>query len=253
MRWLADLLRGGSDELGWDDLIRRSAQAIAKLARHGERGRVAFPDVVVVRVSVGEGSVGPVRAFVEDPALDRAVGAALANECDCDADVLPHREYEVIAAATTSVAAVEGAPRSWELVVEGGDLGGRLLPVPAGARELRFGRGPWHGADRSLPNDLVVCESTGFVSRKAGRILASGRTLEVEALDQGDALAVVRADGSTIRPARTAKGSVSLRDGDAIVLADAVAGGARDAAEERAVRLVLRGRRGGGERDGADA
>ncbi len=231
MRWFADFLRGGSDELGWDDLVRRSVQAIAKLARYGERGRVAFPTDVTVRIEVGEGSVGVVQSFVDDPDLDREVGAALANECDCTPADLPAREYAVSAARPTSVTAAEAPPLRWEIAIEDGDFGGRVLAVPRGGREVRFGRGEWHGADRALRNDLVVCDATEFVSRKAGRLIPSGRRLEVEALDQGDSLSVRRTDGAVVRPARTAKGRVALGAGDTIELSDG---------KGRAVRLVLR-------------
>lgn len=230
-RWLSDFLRGGSDELGWDDLIGRAVKAIAALARYGERGRVAFPPYVLVRVEVAEGGVGVIQSFIEHADFDARVGAALANECDCSPADLPVREYSVSSAPVTSVTASEGPPRVWEVVVEGGDHGGRVLVVPPGGREVRFGRGEWHGGDRTCRNDLVVCGASEFVSRKAGRLIPSGRALEVEALDQGDALAVRRKDGSTIRPARTAKGRVPLAAGDAIELSDG---------RGRAVRLFLR-------------
>jgi hypothetical protein len=97
-------------------------------------------------------------------------------------------------------------------------------------RELRFGRGPWHGVDRQIPNDLVLCEKTEFVSRRAGRLLHDGAHLEVESLDQGDHLHVRRATGETVRPARTASGRVALREDDVIELV----GGPGEA-----VRLVL--------------
>ena len=50
MGWLG-WLRGGSEELGFDDLVKRIAEAIAKLARYAERGRVAFPADVTVRIA----------------------------------------------------------------------------------------------------------------------------------------------------------------------------------------------------------
>ena len=78
--------------------------------------------------------------------------------------------------------------------------------------ELTFGRGG--------DNDLVVCERTQFVSRRAGRLVRAGHLIEVHALDQGDLLVVRRADGETVRPARTARGCVAIRGGDAIELGD---------------------------------
>jgi hypothetical protein len=224
-------LRGGSDELGWDDLIRRISEEVAELASWAARGEIEFPGEVVVTIAVGESQLEVVRGFLVRPELDREIDSALANRCDCPPERLPAREYRVVAAKTASVTAAAAPPRAWELEIEGGDRSGQTLAVPAARPELRFGRGPWHGPEHQLRNDLIVCDSSQFVSRRAGRLLCSGSRLEVEALDQGDSLVVRRPGGETLRPARTARNRVALASGDAIELADR--GGA-------AVRLVLR-------------
>jgi hypothetical protein len=218
--WLSDLLRGGAGELGWDDLIRRVVDEIARLKRYGARGELVFPSEVVVRITVGEGSASSVQSLVDRPELDREVGAALANRCDVAIDQLPRREYVVSAADRTTVTVVEGAPQAWQLVVDGGDRAGVTLRLPQGWTEAAFGRGEWHGGDKHARNDLVVCEHTEFVSRRAGRLYRAGHLLEVAALDQGDQLVVKRANGEAVRPARTARGRVVVRPGDAIELSD---------------------------------
>ncbi|HVK82619.1 MAG TPA: hypothetical protein VM513_00860 [Kofleriaceae bacterium] len=220
MSWLSDLLRGGAGELGWDDLIRRVVDEIARLKRYGARGELVFPSEVVVRITVGEGSASSVQSLVDRPELDREVGAALANRCDVAIDQLPRREYVVSAADRTTVTVVEGAPQAWQLVVDGGDRAGVTLRLPQGWTEAAFGRGEWHGGDKHARNDLVVCEHTEFVSRRAGRLYRAGHLLEVAALDQGDQLVVKRANGEAVRPARTARGRVVVRPGDAIELSD---------------------------------
>lgn len=220
MSWLSDLLRGGAGELGWDDLIRRVVDEIARLKRYGARGELVFPSEVVVRITVGEGSASSVQSLVDRPELDREVGAALANRCDVAIDQLPRREYVVSAADRTTVTVVEGAPQAWQLVVDGGDRAGVTLRLPQGWTEAAFGRGEWHGGDKHARNDLVVCEHTEFVSRRAGRLYRAGPLLEVAALDQGDQLVVKRANGEAVRPARTARGRVVVRPGDAIELSD---------------------------------
>lgn len=220
MGWLKGMLRGGDDELGWDDLIRRVVDAVSALRRYGPRGEVAFPDAVIVRITVGEGGAAVVQGFVERPDLDREVGAALANKHDVDPGALPLREYVVSIADRTTVTATEGAPRSWQLAIAGGDRDGQALALPPGWTELAFGRGPWHGADHGAKNDLVVCDKTEFVSRRAGRLYRAGHVLEVASLDQADELIVRRAAGETIRPARTARGRAALKEGDAIELSD---------------------------------
>lgn len=231
MGWLKGMLRGGGDELGWDDLIRRVTDAIAGLRRYGPRGEVAFPEAVVVRITVAEGGAAIVQGFVDRPDLDREVGAALANRCDVEPSLLPLREYVVSVADRTTVTATEGAPRSWQLSITGGDRDGQHAALPTGWSELAFGRGPWHGADHGARNDLVVCDKTEFVSRRAGRLFRAGHVLEVSSLDQADELVVRRASGETVRPSRTARGRAVLKEGDAIELGDG---------RGAMVRLVLR-------------
>jgi hypothetical protein len=218
MGWLSNILGGGSGELGWDDLIRRVVDAIVPLKRFGARGEVMFPMDVTIRITVGQGSVDVVQGFVDKPELDREVGAALANRCDVAVDQLPLREYLVSPADRTTVTVAEGAPKAWQVTVEGGDLGGKTLALPAGWAEAAFGRGEWHGSDRSARNDLIVCDKTEFVSRRAGRLYRAGHQLEVASLDQADELVVRRASGEAIRPARTARGRVAMKPGDAIEL-----------------------------------
>jgi hypothetical protein len=157
---------------------------------------------------------------VEKPELDQAVGAALANECDCALSELPLREYVVGTGEKTKITVTEGSARVWEVEIEGGDRAGRIFVLPAKKSDVRFGRGELHGSDSHLRNDLVLCDGTEFVSRRAGRLIQHGASLEVEALDQGDTLFVRRASGEVVRPARTAKGRVALASGDALELTD---------------------------------
>lgn len=227
MGWLSDLLRGGDDELGWDDLIRRTVDAVAKLRTYGPRGESVFPEDVIVRITVGEGGAAIVQGFIDKPELDREVAAALANRCDLAVDALPAREYIVSVADRVSITASEGTVKSWRLVIAGGDRDGETLELPASWTELAFGRGPWHGADHGARNDLVVCDKTEFVSRRAGRLFRAGHQLEVASLDQADELVVRRASGETVRPARTARGRAIVKPDDVIELSDGKGGAVR--------------------------
>jgi hypothetical protein len=220
MGWLSDLLRGGDDELGWDDLIRRTVEAIGKLRTYGPKGETVFPEDVIVRVTVPEGGVAVVQGFIDKPELDREVGAKLANLHDVATDALPAREYVVSVADRASITASEGIAKAWRLAIAGGDKDGQTLELPATWTELAFGRGPWHGADHGAKNDLVVCDKTEFVSRRAGRLFRAGHQLEVASLDQADELVVRRASGETVRPARTARGRAIVKPEDSIELAD---------------------------------
>jgi hypothetical protein len=230
MSWLSGLL-GGGDEVGWDDLLTLAVDKLAALAHHGARGAVVFADEVQLALTVPAGSVAVARTFVEDPRFDREVGAALANRCDVPAADLPVRGYQVTAGERLAVTVTEQRPRRWELAVEGGDRGGLVLPLPAGTGELTFGRGEWHGPEGHVRNDLVVCDATTFVSRRAGVLHRAGNHLEVAAYDQGDLLVVRRADGEVVRPARTARGRAVVKPGDTIELSDG---------REAVVRLVAR-------------
>lgn len=212
MGWLKGMLRGGSDELGWDDLIRRIVDAISALRRFGPKGEVAFPDEVIVRITVAEGSVGIIQGFLDRPDLDREVAAALANKHDIATAALPARGYVVSPADRTTVTASEGAPKTWRFTIAGGDRDGQSLALPTGWMELGFGRG--------AENELVVCDKTAFVSRRAGRLYRAGHLVEVASQDQADELVVRRAAGETLRPARTSRGRVVLKEGDTIELGD---------------------------------
>lgn len=227
MGWLSDLLRGGDDELSWDDLIRRTVDEILTLRTYGPRGETVFPEDVIVRITVRERGAAIVQGFVDRPDLDREVGAALANRSDAPVDALPAREYLVSVADRISVTASEGVAKSWRLVVEGGDRDGQTLALPPSWTELAFGRGPWHGADHGAKNDVIVCDKTEFVSRRAGRLYRAGHQLEVASLDQADELVVRRPSGETVRPARTARGRAVVRSGDAIELSDGKGGALR--------------------------
>ncbi len=227
MGWLSDLLRGGADELGWDDLIRRVVDEVAGLKCFGARGEIVFPPDVVVRITVGEGRLTTVAELIDRPDFDRDVGTALANRCDVGIDQLPRREYAVSAADRTTVSVVQGPPQAWQIVVDGGDRTGATLKLPTGWSEAAFGRGEWHGADRHARNDLVVCDHTEYVSRRAGRLYRAGHLVEVASLEQGDQLIVKRATGEALRPTRTARGRVAVRSGDAIELTDGRGGTVR--------------------------
>src|SRR6266540_2825559 len=147
MGWLTSLLKGGDDEVGWDDLVTRAVDTMAKLAHYGARGEVTFAAEVSVTLTVPGRSVDIVRGFVDDPRFDREIAAALANRCDVPVDHLPLRDYVVTGGDRPAVSVIEQAPRPWELEVEGGDLAGRILALPSGATPLVFGRGEWHGGE----------------------------------------------------------------------------------------------------------
>lgn len=231
MGWLTGLLRGGSNEISWDDLVRRVVDQVAALRHWGARGAIALPAELVIAIDVPERSLAVVRGFATDPRFDRDVAAMLGNRIDRAPHELPPREYVVGAGARLAIAVREAEPRAWELAIRGGDLDGRTLALPA-AGDIEFGRGSGEGPRC----DAVVCEQTAFVSRRAGRLIRIGQRFEVEALDQGDLLVVRRAGGEVVRPARTARGRVVLAPDDVIELLDGRADAVRIAVRRASAR-----------------
>lgn len=219
---LKTLLTGGASELGQPDLLRKVVDGILKLRRHGGHGIEVLPAEVEVRISVGdEGGVQAIRAFLEDPAFDREVEAGLLNRLvHTREDRMPIRRYIVEAGGKTAVDVVEIQPRSLHLRVDGGDKTGTTFPLPMGRRDVLIGRGPWHGNDQQVANDLIVAENEKTISRRAARLHRSGSNLELEALDQREAMGVLRPDGTKLRPALSASGRVPIRPGDTIEFTD---------------------------------
>jgi hypothetical protein len=218
---LKTLLTGGASELGQPDLLRKVVDGILKLRRHGGRGIEVLPEEVQVRIKVGEGGVQAIQTFLEDPSFDREVEASLLNRLvHAREDRMPVRHYSVEAGDRTSVEVAEIPARTLQFRVAGGDRDGLKIPVPPGRRDLLIGRGPWHGDDQHVANDVIVANADKTISRRAARIRRAGAALEIESLDQREAMVVVKPDGSKLRPALSASGRVPVRPGDAIEFTD---------------------------------
>ena len=69
-------------------------------------------------------------------------------------------------------------------------------------------------------NDVVLSESEKAVSRRAARLHRSSQGLELEALDQREALVVVRPNGERVRPVLSANGRVVIGTEDVIEFTD---------------------------------
>jgi hypothetical protein len=219
--FIGGALDGGASETGRPDLLRRVVDGIVKLASHGERGLVVLPPEVEVRVGVAEGSLQVIERFVNDAAFDREVEAEVLNRLvRAREDQMPTRRYIVSSSDKPSVVVTEAPPRAYHLRVQGGDRDGQSLPLPAARRDLLVGRGPWHGDDQHVANDVVLCDAERGVSRKAARLRRIGAAYEVESLDQREALSVLRPDGQRLRPSLSASGRVPLRPGDALEFTD---------------------------------
>jgi hypothetical protein len=92
--------------------------------------------------------------------------------------------------------------------------------MPGDKRVFLVGRGPWHGDDQHVANDVVVAEGEKSISRRAARLHRVSGNFELEALDQGEALVVSHADGQRLRPALSASGRVPVHPGDVIEFTD---------------------------------
>jgi hypothetical protein len=170
---------------------------------------------------VGEGSVQVIERFVNDPTFDREVEAALRNKLvRAREDRMPVRRYFVKAGKKTQVSVKESAPKTYQLKIEGGDRAGSTVPMQGEKRVFLVGRGPWHGDDQQVANDIIVSETEKAISRRAARLHRVSGTFELEALDQSEALVVARPDGQRLRPALSASGRVPVQPGDVIEFTD---------------------------------
>lgn len=216
---------GGGGDTSRDNLVQLVVEQVFALSEHGRHGARALPPEVAVAITVPADRLEVVRGFVDDPRFEHDVDAELINRlASASVEAIPLRLYTVRAGDGFEVAAIG---RAGSLVVRmaiaGGDRHGQVHLVPAQMRTLRVGRGPWHGADQRERNDLVVSDGDPFVSRRAARLRRAGAAWEVEALDQGACLVVVRADGTRVRPHHTPRGWVALRGGDQLELNDGAA------------------------------
>jgi len=209
------------DQLDRPNLRRQVVEGILRLKQRGRRGVEALPPAIAITITVGEGSVGVVRRFVDAPEFDREIEAELLNRLvGVRAEALPVRAYTVETGPRSVVTVSEAtAGILGFLVVEDGDAAGRVFSIRADRAEHRLGRGAWHG-DGGLPNDIVASEAARFVSRRAAVVERVGSGIMVRALDQGDCLIVVRSDGRRVRPVNTRAQRVKLEFGDQIELTD---------------------------------
>ena len=210
-----------NEELGQPDLLRRVTAGIVALARHADRGLPVLPEEVEVRIRVGDGGVQTIERFVQDPTFDREVEARVLNELvRLRPEGLPVRRYVVEAGERTAVEVKEAPLRRFRLRIQGGDRDGTAVTLPAARRQYLLGRGDWHGEEMQVANDVVVSESERAVSRRAARLHKSAAGLELESLDQREALVVEKQDGERLRPALTASGRVVLAYGDKVEFTD---------------------------------
>ena len=186
---------------------------------------------MTVAIRVPANRLEVVRRLVDEPIFDQDVADDLLNRLVGPmARSLPVRHYDLDIADEASITVEPATERPLlYLVIEGGDRDGQHLPLIPKTRLWHLGRGPWHRS-QTVANDLVVCDEDRFVSRRAALLHLAGSGLEIEALDQGDCLVVLRSDGRRVRPTHVPSGRVRIGPGDTLELHD---GG------EHRVRLLL--------------
>ena len=216
------LMEGTSAELGQPDLLRKVTEGIASLARHADRGLPVLPREVEIHIKVGQGSVQVVEQFVADAAFDEEVKARLLNELvRLRPENLPLRRYFVESGDRAGVEVKEAPSRRWRLGIEGGDRDGTSVALPQGRRDFLLGRGEWHRDEQdSIVNDVVLSVTEKGLSRRAACLHRSSHGLELESLDQQEALVVVRPNGERVRPVLAAGGRVVVGLGDVIEFTD---------------------------------
>ncbi len=205
-------LRPAEDRLDRPGLLRAAAEAIEALARRGARDSVQLPTGVTVRIELQD-ATGPVKAWVEDPALARELDAELRNRLPTLTGPPPLLSFEVVEGERDAVRAVEREVLAAAWVrVEDGDRAGQRTPLSARRAEHFLGRGP---GDEGLPNDVVLTDRAAFVSRRAAVLRHTAAGWELEALDQGELLEVTGPDGAQ-RPRRSLSGRARVLPGQAL-------------------------------------
>lgn len=215
----------GPDLLDEPTLRRQIVEGILALRQRGPRGIDRLPPVVEVRVTVAAArSLSVVRGYVDAPAFDQEVGAALANRLVGPGATVPMRLFAVSQGQADEPSAVlvrEAEGGVWALLrIEGGDRDGAQVLIAGDRPRYYLGRGAWHGSREAPANDIIVSHADRFVSRRAAVLQRAGSGLEITSRDQGEMLAVVRADGQRQRPTHARSGRLRLGAGDRIELND---------------------------------
>lgn len=214
---------GGRDELDQPNLRQQIVEQILRLKQRGAQGAETLPAVVEVSVEVGEGSVGVVQGFLDDPGFDRDVEADLLNRLvKISEEGLPVRVYGRVQASSQTRVTVRETTEghlAW-LEVQGGDQHGTWISITTAQPEWRLGRGAWHGNDELVANDIVVSHEARFVSRRAAQLRRFGSGLMLESLDQGEFLTVIRRNRQRIRPTHVRSGMVAVHPGDTVEFTD---------------------------------
>ncbi len=208
----------GDGELGRDDLLRQVTEGVGGLSRYGAKGARLFPEEVRVTVTIADGGLLTVQAMLADASFERDLEARMQNAFPDHEGPLPIRGYEVVSGPSSGVVVTEARRSTVLLQIDGGDRTGESTPAPPGRKVLYAGRGLWHGPGEDLRNDIVLTDSLQWVPRRAFRLERRGTVLVVHPLDADDAVEVVRADGTRVRPARMPHGTAELRLGERLEL-----------------------------------
>lgn len=211
-------------EWSWDELNRRLVEEVAGLRSFGREGREQLPGTLEITIHVASGSVATVGQFVEDPEFTAQLRANLLNRLSrLPRHALPEIELCAAGAALDRIEIVEKAvcaPARLRLLASAGESSGWPAidyELPSGQQQFTVGRGPWHGRDDRLHNDVQLPPEARFVSRRAAQLTRKGRFLEVVTRDQGKHLTVEWND-ERIRPDRVAAAAVLVGIGGRIHL-----------------------------------
>jgi hypothetical protein len=217
-------LHADRQELTRDDLVQRVVDGIADTRTFGPSGTILLPPGL--RITVGLPSDHPGRQLIasmlHQPGFDAEVGRSLANRLpDVSPHELPLRAYAVCEedAINLKVTAAEGVLPA-RILIDGGDRNQAAIELASDQRRFHVGRGPWHGPDRSIPNEIIVTRRQNWVSRRAAVIDRNGANWTVSPRDQRECLTLIHPDGRRVRPWMTPRGQALLQDGDRLEFSD---------------------------------
>ena len=210
-------------ELGHPDLLRRVVDGIAKLKRHADRGVEVLPPEVEVHITVGEGSVQVIERFVNEPSFDREVEAALRNKLvRAREDRMPVRRYFVKAGKKhPGLGQGEPAPGLPAQDRRRRPEPASAVPMQSDKRVFLVGRGPWHGDDQQVANDVIVCGDARRRSAAARRgCTASAAASSSRPSTRAKPSSSRARTGSGCGPPSSASGRVPVQPGDVIEFTD---------------------------------
>lgn len=207
-----------------DALVRRCVNAVCRLGERDLAGVPLWPTAVTLHLEVASADPRTVERLVSIPSVESAIRDGLINRVPAAAQ-LPAVDFRVTGGPTDRVRAVAStcarlrfdilppspdSPWSWAAT--------SCLPADD-QTALLVGRGPHHGGETHLPNDLVLPGEARFITRALGELRRFGAHWVLHPTGSVEGLRVRRHDGR-LRHSDPFHGTFPLHPHDRLELFD---------------------------------